>query len=119
MPHSINQITILGNVGDVKVFPNMTRLRVATARAVKSEGQWSETTDWHTVVIFGKTAEYAAVNTMTGDKVAVQGKLVMGSYNLKSGEKVATAEIHCREFVQLTKRDKPRVSHDDAEEIPF
>ncbi len=120
MPHSINHITLLGNVGGVKVFNNMTRIRLATSRAVKQDGEWSETTDWHNVVTFGRTAEYAAVNVRIGDKVAVQGKLVTTSYEGKDGQKVYMSEIHCRELIQLTKREK-RVNgpEEGTEEIPF
>lgn len=105
MPHSINHVTLLGNVGSVTPFRAMTKLRIATARSIKKGDEWSEVTDWHNVVTFGRTAEYAAIKVQLGDKVAVQGKLVTSSYENKEGSKVYTTEIHCRELVNCTKRD--------------
>jgi len=119
MAHSINHITLLGNIGGVDVYNNMTKLRLATSRAVREGDNWSEVTDWHNVVTFGRTAEYAATNVMMGDKIAIQGKSITSSFINKEGNKVYTTEVHCRELVNCTKRDKPGNGSAEHDEIPF
>ena len=123
MANSINHVTLLGNVGGVKTHPTVTRLRVATSRPTKDGDQWVEVTDWHDVVTFNKQAEYARDYVRVGDRVAVTGRLVVSSYE-KDGRQVKTTEVHARDLVQLTKRDRSRQNrgadhrtpHDD---IPF
>ncbi len=61
---TVNKVIILGRLGvdpELRYTANQTAvcsLKVATGdRRKGADGQWTEHTEWHNVVTFGKTAE--------------------------------------------------------------
>lgn len=81
----INKVFLLGNLGKdaetkfTKDGTMITILRLATTEYVRSNGTFTKTTEWHTVVCFGKLAEFCA-KLKKGDRIFVEGKLRTSSF---------------------------------------
>ncbi|MBF0266853.1 MAG: single-stranded DNA-binding protein, partial [Gammaproteobacteria bacterium] len=56
-------------------------------------GTSQEKTEWHKVVLFGKTAEIASQYLRKGSQVYIEGKLATKQWQDKSGQKRYTTEI--------------------------
>ena len=69
------------------------RLALATTRRYKGrDGEKKEETEWHNVVMFGKTAEIAQQYLQKGSEVYIEGRLRTRSYE-KDGVKRYSTEI--------------------------
>ena len=79
MARTINKVELLGRVGtdpEMKYTPNgtaVTNLRLATDR-YRRDGE--DATDWHTVIVWGKTGEAVNEYVQKGQRVYVAGRLV-------------------------------------------
>lgn len=94
---NINKVIISGRLGrDPQVRegdPMIANLAVATSRYYKDrDGNRQEETEWHSVTLFGKTAEIAARYLKKGSGVYVEGRLHTRSYE-KDGIKRYSTEI--------------------------
>jgi len=80
---SVNKVILVGNLGrdpEVRYMPSgdaIATLSVATTDSWmdKASGQRQETTEWHRVVFFGKTAEVASQYLKKGSQVYVEGSI--------------------------------------------
>jgi single-strand DNA-binding protein len=88
MGHSINEVTILGNLGhDPELRFTQQGTAVATL-SIATTKQWTdkdtnekkEHTEWHRVIVWGKSAEWVADNKRKGDQMLVKGHLQTRSY---------------------------------------
>ena len=103
-----NKVQLIGNVGNE---PEMTvlesgkkviRFSLATSENYKNaNGEKVQTTDWHNLVAWGKTAEIIDQYAGKGKQVAVEGKLISRSYETKEGEKRYITEVVVNEVVLL------------------
>ena len=104
MARTINHVTLLGRVGadpelrSTKSGTAVVQLRLATDRYSKSADGQSET-DWHSVVVWGKTAEAVARYVGKGDRVHVTGRLQQHNWQTDSGERRSRTEVHASEVV--------------------
>jgi single-strand DNA-binding protein len=96
----LNKVMLIGNLGadpEVRYTPNQQaigNLRVATAERRKGQdGQWTEHTEWHRVVVFGKTAENCAQYLTKGRPVYVEGRLQTRKWQDKEGKDRYSTEI--------------------------
>lgn len=78
----INKVEILGRLGgdpEVRYMPNgnaVANVSLATSEKWKDQqGNEQERTEWHRVVMFGRTAEIAGQYLRKGDQALVIGKL--------------------------------------------
>ncbi|WP_165066755.1 single-stranded DNA-binding protein [Desulfovibrio sp. ZJ200] len=78
----INRVTLVGRLGhevELRCTNNgtpVTRLRIATDGSYKNaEGVRIENTDWHSVIVFGRSAENCAAYIGKGSLVYVEGAL--------------------------------------------
>ena len=76
---SLNKVLITGHAGkDIEVSPHngglCANLSVATTNSYQKNGEWVKETDWHNIVAFGKTVEWAQ-KIKKGDTVYVEGRL--------------------------------------------
>ncbi len=84
---------IIGRVGSIKTFDNLTRISIAANASYKKDGKWVEKTNWNEVVIFNEaTRAYVAGKFAKGDYVRAEGTLRQNSYE-RGGEKVFTTEL--------------------------
>lgn len=104
-----NHVQLVGNIGD---DPNVTNLeggkKVARFRLATNEhytnakGEKVQSTDWHTVVAWGKTAEIVEKYAPKGKQVAIVGKLKTRSYTEpKEGNERYVTEIVADEILLL------------------
>ncbi len=120
MAHTNNHVTLLGRVGtdpelrSTKSGTAVVQLRLATDRYSKSNDGQSET-DWHSIVVWGKTAEAVARYVAKGDRVHVTGRLQQHNWQTDSGERRSRTEVHASEVIFLDSRSD-RNGHDDREE---
>lgn len=100
MSSSVNKVIIIGNLGqkpELKFLPSgsaIGNMSIATSEKYEKDGQKQEKTEWHRVVMFGKTAENCAQYLDKGRSVYVEGKLQTRSWDDKAtGEKRYMTEI--------------------------
>lgn len=107
---SVNKVIILGRLGqapEVKQAQGTTlcNLSVATSRRYKDrDGNRQEDTEWHRVVLFGRTAEIAQQYLQKGSEVYIEGRLRTRTYE-KNGQKHYATEI-VGETMQLGSKAK-------------
>jgi single-strand DNA-binding protein len=114
----INQATIVGRLGQpVEVRYSaagtaVVNLSVATSDKYKDV----ETTEWHRIVAFGKTAELCEQYLKVGDQVGFTGKLQTRKWQDKQGNDRYSTEIVAREMYLLgsskTDQQDPKPSKD-------
>jgi single-strand DNA-binding protein len=97
---SLNKVMLIGNLGrdpEVKYTPNQTAvctLNIATSDRRKDDtGNWVEQTEWHRVVVFGKTAENCGQYLKKGRSVYIEGRLRTNKWKDKEGNDRYTTEI--------------------------
>ena len=96
---SLNQVFLVGFLGadaQIKTFDNgdkVATLSVATDDSYSpKEGEKVEVTDWHQVIVKGKTVEFIESKAKKGAKVILKGKIKTRSYE-KEGVKQYVTEI--------------------------
>ena len=85
----------------MKYTPNgtaVTNLRLATDR-YRRDGE--DATDWHTVIVWGKTAEAVNNYVQKGQRVYVAGRLVQNTWENEDGQRRHRTEVHTQEVVFL------------------
>jgi single-strand DNA-binding protein len=105
---SVNKVILVGNLGkdaELRYTPGgaaVATLRLATTDRYKDkEGQWQEQTEWHTVVVWGKTAETLAEYLRKGKQIYVEGRLQTRSWDDKEGKKRYATEVKSDRIVLL------------------
>ena len=67
-------------------------------------GEWKKLTTWHNVYAWGKTAERMCMQLTKGSEVAIEGKLVVKTYESKDGVKRTTVEVEVSDFIAMGKK---------------
>ncbi len=115
MAKSVNKVILIGNLGkdpEVKFTPQGTavaKITVATSSSYKDKqsGEWKETTEWHNVVLWQRTAEIAGEYLKKGSKVYIEGRLQTRSWDDKtSGQKKYMTEVVANELILLGGRNE-------------
>lgn len=116
MAGSVNRVILVGNLGkDPEVFgtdKKVVKFSVATSESWrdKNSGERKESTDWHNIVVFDKTAaEFAEKYLKKGMKVYVEGKQKTRKYTDQAGVEKYSTEVVLQAFdgklENLTKRE--------------
>lgn len=107
---SVNKVMLVGNLGrDPEVRHTASGAMVATLNLATTDkfkdrnGNLQEQTEWHRVVIFGKTAEIAEAYLRKGSQVYVEGRLQTRKWQDQSGQARYTTEIVCDRMQMLGK----------------
>ncbi len=127
MARTINRVELLGRVGTepelryTQSGTAMAQLRLATDRR-RQNGENS--TDWHNVTAWGKTAEVVNEHVGKGDRIFVAGRLSYSSYEGSDGQRRFRTEIHAGEVIFLDSRGNgngkgAEVEQTEAEDSPF
>ena len=109
---SFNQITLLGNVGnlEVKTFTNggkIVEASLATGKRWKDRnGDQHEETQWHRLVIPGPLADTAEKYVHKGDTLFVQGEMTYRQWETREGEKRTSPEVRVLTLQLMPKQDK-------------
>lgn len=96
---AVNKVILLGRLGqdpEQKYLPNggeVSNFSVATSEKwTDKNGQKQESTEWHRIVAYGKTAELCNKFLAKGRQVYLEGRLQTRSWE-KDGEKRYATEI--------------------------
>lgn len=132
---SVNNVILLGNAGkdpEIRATGGGTLVAsfsvATTDRAKDSSGNWTDRTEWHNVVAYGRLAEIVRDYVSKGSKLYVEGKIQSRSWEDKtSGEKKYRTEIIANDIALLSGRDPSNmtssVSQEETEiteeDIPF
>jgi single-strand DNA-binding protein len=109
MARGVNKVILLGNLGkDPEVKYTQGGMAVArfslatTERAKDKEGNWTDRTEWHNVVAFGRTAEVAGEYLKKGRTVYIEGSLRSSSWDDKeTGQKKYKTEVIVNDLIMV------------------
>lgn len=111
MSRGVNKVILIGNLGrdpELSYSPSgmaIARFSLATAEGRKrDDGTWEDVTEWHRVVVFGKSAEMVGQYVTKGKQVYIEGRIHYDQYE-KDGVKRYTTDIIAREVKLLGPRD--------------
>ncbi len=106
---SVNKAILVGNLGrDAEMrftaggTPVATVSLATTERFTDREGQKREDTQWHRVVIWGKTAESLHEYLTKGKQIYVEGRIQTREWTDKEGKPARTTEIRADRVVLLS-----------------
>lgn len=109
MAGNVNKVIVLGNLGakpELKYLPSgqaVCEMRIATSETYTDKNdQKQERTEWHRVVVWGKTAENCAKYLDKGRQVYVEGRLQTRSWDNKEGVKQYMTETVANQVVFLS-----------------
>jgi single-strand DNA-binding protein len=125
----VNRVTLVGRVGrdtEVRRLENGTpvgKFSIATNESYKdNNGEWKELTEWHEIVVWRGSAEYAEKNIQQGDLVYVEGKITHRKYTDKNGIERTATEIVASQARVMAKKGTGgggRESTFPSEESPY
>ena len=107
---SFNQITLIGNVGnlEVKTFTNggkIVEASLATTKRWKDRnGDPHEETQLHRLIIRGALADTAVRYVSKGDPLMVQGEMTYRQWETREGEKRTAPEVRVQTLQLLTRK---------------
>jgi len=112
MARGVNKAILLGNLGadpEVRYTANgnaVTTISVATSRSYKKRDseEWVEETEWHRVVVFGRSAETVSQYLTKGSQVYLEGRLQTRKYEDKDGIERWSTEIVANDVQFLSGR---------------
>jgi single-strand DNA-binding protein len=121
---SVNKVILVGNLGrdcELKYTSGSTPTPVATLNLATTEswtdkgGTKQEKTEWHRIVVWGKTAETLQPYLVKGKQVYIEGRLQTRQWEDKDGQKRYTTEIRSDKIVLLGGGGGQRSVTDDEE----
>ena len=133
---SVNKVILIGNLGrDPEVRYTQGGAPVANFTLATNEswtdksGARQERTEWHRVVVWGKTAEIVREHLTKGKQVFVEGSLQTRSWDDRDGNKRYTTEVRAMRVLMLgrpegargeTEAQLPEAAPEmNDEEVPF
>lgn len=124
MPRSLNQVTLIGNVGsDPDVNTTGGGAKVASFSLATSPPWKEEEVNWHKIVAWRQLADIVESYVKKGSQVAVTGRLRYSTWESKGGESHKSAEIVAEELVLLSsggRKSGDRMQTDsDGTRVPF
>jgi single-strand DNA-binding protein len=106
---SVNKAILVGNLGrDAEMrftaggTPVATVSIATTERFTDRDGQKREDTQWHRIVIWGKTAESLHEYLTKGKQIYVEGRIQTREWTDKEGKQARTTEIRADRVVLLS-----------------
>src|ERR671914_2656472 len=106
---SVNKVILVGNLGrdaELRYTPGgspVATLNLATTEVWNDKaGQRQEKTEWHRVILWGKTAESLNEYLTKGKQIYVEGRLQTRQWEDKDGNKKYTTEIRGDRVVLLS-----------------
>ena len=103
-----NKVQLIGNLGmnpEIKILESgkkLAKFSIATNESYKNaKGEKIEDTQWHNLIVWGKTANIVEQYLQKGNEVAIEGKLSHRSYDDKEGNKRYITEIVVNELLML------------------
>ncbi len=110
----LNRATLIGNIGkdpEIKTLQNgrkFVSFSLATSKRYRdNNGEQKEETQWHNIVIWGKTAEtFENIGIVKGTQLYIEGEITNRSWTDQAkGQKRYTTEINVSSFQILSSRN--------------
>jgi single-strand DNA-binding protein len=110
----LNKVMLIGNIGkdpDIKTLQNgrkFVSFSLATSKRYRdASGEQKEETQWHNIVIWGKTAEtFENLGIGKGTQLYIDGEITNRSWTDRAtGQKRYTTEINVSSFQILSSRN--------------
>ena len=106
---SVNKVILVGNLGrdaELRYTPGgapVATLNLATTEVWndKASGQKQEKTEWHRIVLWGKSAESLSEYLTKGKQIYVEGRLQTRKWQDKDGHDKYSTEIRSDKIVLL------------------
>ena len=102
-----NRVQLIGRVGqepEIKTFNDKKRAIFSLAVNevyYNKRGEKVENTYWHTITVWESQAEFVEKYIQKGREIAIDGKLVVRSYDDKDNVKRYVTEVMVSEFILL------------------
>ena len=103
-----NKVQLIGNLGKAPEVKNtesgkkLAKFSIATNETYKNaKGEKVTDTQWHNVIAWGTTAEFAEKYLDKGTEVVIEGKLMNNTYTDKDGVKRYNTEIQVNVLLLL------------------
>lgn len=125
---SVNKVILLGRVGKDPETRNLdngntvSNFTIATSESYKdkSSGERKETTTWHNIVMWGKTAEIAQKYVHKGDQVYIEGKIQTRTWEKEGTTRYITEVVGNNLTLLGSKSDNgATVSDNGSDDLPF
>ena len=119
----LNRATLIGNIGkdpEIKTLQNgrkFVSFSLATSKRYRdNNGEQKEETQWHNIVIWGKTAEtFENIGIGKGPQLYIEGEITNRSWTDQvTGQKRYTTEINVSSFQILSSRNTQGTSGNGA-----
>lgn len=108
-----NLAILIGNLGaDPEIRYTNSGAQVATFNLATTErwkgqdGKTQESTEWHKIVVWGRTAEFCGQYLEKCSKVYIEGRIQTRKWQDQSGSDRYTTEIIAREIKNLSQRNQ-------------
>jgi single-strand DNA-binding protein len=109
----INKVILIGNLGrdpEIRYTPNggqpVANFTLATSESfTKKDGTREDRTEWHRIVVWGKTAELCSQYLAKGRQVYIEGRLQTREWEDKDGQKRRTTEVVANTVQFLGRRE--------------
>src|SRR6478752_612655 len=100
---SVNKVILIGRLGqnpEVRYTPSgaaVANFSIATSESwMDKSGQKQEKTEWHRIVVWGKTAENCNQYLSKGRQIYVEGRLQTRQWQDKDGQTKYTTEVQAQ-----------------------
>ena len=119
----LNRATLIGNIGkdpEIKTLQNgrkFVSFSLATSKRYRdNNGEQKEETQWHNIVIWGKTADtFENIGIVKGTQLYIEGEITNRSWtDQATGQKRYTTEINVSSFQILSSRNTQGTSGNGA-----
>ena len=103
---SVNKVILVGNLGrdaEVRVTPgghSVASFSIATTESWTKDGEKKEQTEWHRIVLWGRSADALQPYLTKGKQIYVEGRLQTRQWD-KDGQKHYTTEVKADKIVLL------------------
>jgi single-strand DNA-binding protein len=123
---TVNRVILIGRLGkdpEVKYTPSgqaLAKFSLATDESRKdAEGNRQTTTEWHSIVLWGKQAEIASEYLKKGSQIYVEGRLQTRSWeDSQGGGTKSRTEVIGERFVMLGSKPVQGESPDAGKSSP-
>lgn len=122
---NVNKVILLGNLGTdplsrkTKTGTSVVHLSLATSRKIPQENRsdspdalpsFTEETQWHQVVVWGKQGDVCAQYLKKGSQIYVEGSLRSHTYEDREKHKKTSFEVYADQVIFLgAKNNQPAV----------
>ena len=107
-----NRVQLIGNLGanpeirDLSSGKKVARFSLATPDSYRDkEGNQVKETQWHNIIAWNKSAEFAEKYLEKGKRIAIDGKLTTRNWEDTEGKKHYVTEVILNEVMMLDKKE--------------